>query len=1470
MKRRVVLESIGEDPNAPAGGAEKMRSSAIFVEISAAATASDLPSRSAASSGKKATIQAQPPAERPPEDLRRKANTSCGNPYNQILMTRQKKMEQLPWVEVVGFDITVASKDEMERRGGQIKIESESLEASLGTVNDPRMGPLGNETCVKCGNFDCGGHFGLIEFPLPIFNPIYLRQNVSVANAVCGSCSQLYLTPSLLQGMPTNIAQRLLAIESKSLGASCARYTNQNELECDKNKSLYKLDGAKILVKSPGSADYHPADPKVLREIFSQISDKTAEMLGFRPGEWAPLSGEGEEVVKNDQDPTDDVTTEKGIWYLNQSNHTAWHRKAKEAWVKMFSFPDLYTDFPNHIVPRGTLFISQEGNLYQYIPGVHPVNMIMTGMLVPPPNTRPPSTEGGPVGHDMITTQLSTIVKTVNKIKEAISNKKETATLAEELQKNIQELQTNSSNQRRGVRDFLAATNRLQGKEGSWRGALMGKRGNFGARAVLGPDVDLKFGQLRVPRSWASILTIPVVVNEFNKDALQNMLISGQITAYFRYDGIENQPIRINDQNRQVIILQPGDIVERHLQTGDRVGVFNRFPTLHRENMMSFEVILGEAQTIGLHLSYTTPYNADFDGDEGNLYITQDIDAMVEAQELMEASQCIMSSEQNRPMMGLVMDSITAAYVLTDVRTEVPSAVFSDCLSLLSVADQLGDLFERLDRYAVSANSGRALFSILLPSDFTYERGDVLIIEGVLLRGQIRKDHVGPSHRSLIQELWKNYGRERTAAFLSDAPKVLQKFLDIRGFTVGARDCTSNHIVFREADEVMMERDEKIAILESKGILFEEHITLQQATVANYTSVDAYKDYLRGQVLTIDGVDVPALLSIRDVEKTISLTTEINVEEQMKVEVGKIKARYAPLQQQQFKGPIQEEARKASVIKLLSSGKTTGQVIVDRIMSGTRGNVKMLNGLLAAYRRVLLDTSSIIDSLGGLLKDNADAILGGLRAAQQLASNSSLRKINDELKAFVPNDEEILKELNGISDSGTLIDQLMKLNVGFVKSELQQRLSAKYFPSLFSAAAPLLVQAEKKLAETRQQRLLASWEKNREKIEERLDKFKAESNRQIVLQRADAWIKLSKLLDDYAKQAAEAKMVNFAADFEAFKSEVTIPEQGEVIVPPADKIKSLLDGIKALGDKLEKSAPLGDNNLAIMYQSGAKGNLVNISQIRTMAGQQFQQGQPLPRSIQGGQRAFPPFDPNEADPEAYGFVGSSYWSGLRASELYSIQAGARESITDTATKTGRTGDLNHKMMKAFENVRAEHDGSVRSTTGIVYQLVYGNNGYEVGELLSVKATGYEDLASFIDLKATVADLNSQQGWISEEAAEIVKQNKKIAGLNDKARNKNNQVFVENITELTSQSQKTRRRFQEWSPDKMTKYERTALLGQRAHMIAQGSKPTVAIGDIIDPIEIARLELKAKKMPHLKVYRRFPNGKVEVLDPNIAQ
>jgi DNA-directed RNA polymerase beta' subunit len=172
--------------------------------------------------------------------------------------------------------------------------------------------------------------------------------------------------------------------------------------------------------------------------------------------------------------------------------------------------------------------------------------------------------------------------------------------------------QYTTSNTRSG-RPIKGLMERLKGKEGRIRSNLMGKRVDFSARSVISPDANLKITDLGVPKLIAMNLTIPETVNKYNYAKLMKIVRNGS-DVYPGAKSIEYKEtgklIAITDANASSIVLNFGDVVNRHIQDNDMV-LFNRQPSLHRMSMMAHYVKVMPGRTFRLNTDVCEPYNAD-------------------------------------------------------------------------------------------------------------------------------------------------------------------------------------------------------------------------------------------------------------------------------------------------------------------------------------------------------------------------------------------------------------------------------------------------------------------------------------------------------------------------------------------------------------------------------------------------------------------------------------------------------------------------------------------------------------------------------------------------------------------------------------------------------------------------------------------------------------------------------------------
>jgi DNA-directed RNA polymerase II subunit RPB1 len=82
-------------------------------------------------------------------------------------------------------------------------------------------------------------------------------------------------------------------------------------------------------------------------------------------------------------------------------------------------------------------------------------------------------------------------------------------------------------------------------------------------------------------------------------------------------------------------------------------------------SIMGHRIKIMPYSTFRLNLSVTSPYNADFDGDEMNMHVPQSFETRAEVLELMMVPKCIVSPQSNRPVMGIVQDTLLGCRKIT-------------------------------------------------------------------------------------------------------------------------------------------------------------------------------------------------------------------------------------------------------------------------------------------------------------------------------------------------------------------------------------------------------------------------------------------------------------------------------------------------------------------------------------------------------------------------------------------------------------------------------------------------------------------------------------------------------------------------------------------------------------------------------------------------------------------------------------
>lgn len=413
-------------------------------------------------------------------------------------------------------------------------------------------------------------------------------------------------------------------------------------------------------------------------------------------------------------------------------------------------------------------------------------------------------------------------------------------------------------------------TSRLKGKGGQFRKNKMGCRCDFTARSVIGADPSLELDEVGVPYEMCKVLTKEERVTVYNIEYMTILVNNDQANFVTRGDGsglrfnlkysryqrgtellygdiIVRTGIKIVEKDGVVVIptidgknvykvnelqcniangdriirdgklisvvypkkkyikLNIGDTVERHLRKGDII-LFNRQPSLHKNSAVAMRVVPMKHKTLRMNLAGTKGFNADFDGDEMNIHLTQDYESEMEFRMLVSISKNIIGAQSSTPIVCIVQNTLIAAYKATKANKTIGRYKFmnismngsyrnGDPLWSPAKISRIAKVLLQFKKKPEVFN-GRGLFSLILPdnlyfeytNDASPEEPTVKIYSGVLYEGIIDKKILGGGN-SLIRYMHATFGSVVTTDFVNNVQFVMNEWLRTGGFSVGLEDC---------------------------------------------------------------------------------------------------------------------------------------------------------------------------------------------------------------------------------------------------------------------------------------------------------------------------------------------------------------------------------------------------------------------------------------------------------------------------------------------------------------------------------------------------------------------------------------------------------------------------------------------------------------------------------------------------------
>ena len=178
---------------------------------------------------------------------------------------------------------------------------------------------------------------------------------------------------------------------------------------------------------------------------------------------------------------------------------------------------------------------------------------------------------------------------------------------------------------------------------------------------------------------------------------------------------------------------------------------------------------------------------------------------------------------------------------------------------------------------------------------------------------------------------------------------------------------------------------------------------------------------------------------------------------------------------------------------------------------------------------------------------------------------------------------------------------------------------------------------------------------------------------------------------------------------------IKIYEDGQLEPMPGRTVEETLEMqiMQVLGKARDQTGQIAGrhlglgNSAVVMAVSGARGSMLNLTQMAGCIGQQSVRGERIVRGYDD--RTLPHFKKGDRGSDAHGFIAHSYKGGLNPTEFFFHAIGGREGLVDTAVRTSQSGYLQRRLINALQDLKVAYDGTVRSTGGRIIQFQYGED-----------------------------------------------------------------------------------------------------------------------------------------------------------------
>ena len=305
------------------------------------------------------------------------------------------------------------------------------------------------------------------------------------------------------------------------------------------------------------------------------------------------------------------------------------------------------------------------------------IPIFVSNVIVMPPAFRPPQQKTGGSSSDQDDNKFYVkIIEEINILRSAMQSKDKI--LTNRVLANIQSLYNYL---------FEAMIDKIKGKTGLIRGAMLGKNADFSGRAVIVGDPMIRPSQLGVPRTMLIRLFYPWIIHYVmnNKQVIESLTklgISINIPRLFNLINNDLFEKKIDDRIVQILNGCMEEVIK------DKLIIAKRDPVLHKLSVRGFYPVPVDDSSIHISPLACTHMNADFDGDQMAVFVP-----LTKKAQTIVKNEMLSTKNLYAPRSGLSFtvekDYILGIYYMTkdDAPKDSKPKVISDNVSIKEFID---------------------------------------------------------------------------------------------------------------------------------------------------------------------------------------------------------------------------------------------------------------------------------------------------------------------------------------------------------------------------------------------------------------------------------------------------------------------------------------------------------------------------------------------------------------------------------------------------------------------------------------------------------------------------------------------------------------------------------------------------------------------------------------------------------------